>query len=136
MGVFGPVVRPPRGFLTFLVSNHFHRGAIRREAVGHNHFRIAISPHRFLQKRKRSLAIPPVGNEALQNFALVINCAPEIVLRAINLHKNLIQMPSPLRTLAHALRSFLPNFRCEHWPKPVPPKTDALMADVDSTLVE
>src|SRR5208282_6403569 len=67
-----------------------------------------------------------------QNLALVIDRPPEIAELAVDLHKDLIQMPTPLGKAAHVRYSPLSDLGGEHRAKPVPPKSDSLMADVRS----
>jgi len=130
------VVCPPRGFLAILVSNHFHCGSVGSQAIRDNHFWNAISLHRFLQKRKRSLTIPPFRDEALEDFTFMIYRAPKVMLLAIDLHEDFIEMPPLLRTLAHGLRSFLLDLRREHRSETVPPVTHAFMANIYAALVQ
>jgi len=95
--------------------------------------------YRFMALRKKiqcSLAISAFRNAAFQNFALMINRAPQIMLLAIDLDEDLIELPSPLRTLAHGLRSLLTDLRRKHRTKSVPPVTHAFMADVDAAFVD
>lgn len=51
--------------------------------------------HCFPEKFHPSLLVTALGNEAFENLAFVIHRSPEIVLLAINLHKDLVQMPPP-----------------------------------------
>jgi hypothetical protein len=43
-------------------------------------------------------------------------------------------MPPPLKIAAHMRHSPLADLGGEHWAKPVPPKPDGLVADVDPAL--
>ena len=60
--------------------------------------------------------------------------APELAELAVHLHKDLVQMPAPLRIAAHARDSSFADLGGEHRAKPVPPGADGLVADVDPTL--
>jgi hypothetical protein len=53
---------------------------------------------------------------------------------AINLHKDLVQMPAPLRIGSHLHDPPLSDLGGEYRPKPVPPKPDGLVADIDPAL--
>jgi len=64
----------------------------------------------------------------------MIDRAPEIAELAVDLHERLIQMPTPLRIEAHVRYPLLSDLGGEHRAKPVPPKPDGLMADVDPAL--
>ena len=62
--------------------------------------------------------------------------APKEMLLAIDLHEDLVQMPPPLWTLTHRLRSLLPDLRRKHRPETVPPMPYAFMTDIDLALVQ
>jgi hypothetical protein len=64
----------------------------------------------------------------------VIDSPPEIAELAVDLHKDLIQMPTPLSKASHVRDPPLPDLGSEHRAKPVPPKSDSLVADVDPAL--
>lgn len=66
----------------------------------------------------------------------MIDCAPQVTGLPVDLHKDLIQVPLPLRDLAHVARSADTDLTGEHWPETVHPKPHAFMTDVDSTLME
>jgi hypothetical protein len=61
--------------------------------------------------------------------------APDICTRAaeltVDLHEHLIQMPTPLGEAAQMRNPVLSDLCREHRAKPVPSKSDGLMADVD-----
>ena len=52
----------------------------------------------------------------------------------VNLHKNLVQMPLPVRICAHLADPFLANLCGKQWTKAVPAKSNRFMADVDAAL--
>ena len=64
-------------------------------------FLCAVAFHRFLQKDKCSLLIPGFGDVAFQHLTFMIDGAPEVMLYAIDLHEDLIQVPLPPSMLAH-----------------------------------
>lgn len=66
----------------------------------------------------------------------MVDSSPEIMRLSVNLHEDLIQMPSPLSDLAKLLGSAFPDLAGEHRTKPVPPVPDRLVADFDHPLVE
>src|SRR5208337_1477861 len=69
-----------------------------------------------------------------QDVAFVVDGAPEIAELAVDLHKDLIQMPAPLRIAAHMRDASLADLGREHRSKPIPPEPDGLMADIDPAL--
>jgi hypothetical protein len=64
----------------------------------------------------------------------MIDRAPKVAEPAVDLHEHLIQVPPPLRTVAHVRDPLLSDLGGEHRTKPVPPEPDGLMADLDPTL--
>src|SRR5271163_1037547 len=64
----------------------------------------------------------------------MIDGAPKIAEPAVDLHKDLIQMPAPMRIAAHLQDPILADLGRKHWPKPVPPETDGFVANVDPAL--
>ncbi len=93
----------------------------------------AIFLHDALQKLQRRSLVPLRRDHRFQNLAFVIDRPPEIAELAVDLHKDLIQMPTPLGEAAHVRYSPLSDLGGEHRAKPVP-KSDSLMADVDPPL--
>jgi hypothetical protein len=64
----------------------------------------------------------------------MVDGAPKIAKLAVDLHERLIQMPTPLRVAAYVRYPPLSDLGSKHRTKPVPPKPDRLMADVDAAL--
>lgn len=67
----------------------------------------------------------------------VLNESVSISLKLIGVRQREVGIAplAPLRTLAHRLSSSIPDFRCEHWAKPISPMTNAFMAGVDVAFV-
>jgi transposase len=61
------------------------------------------------------------------------NSPPKIVRLAVDLHEDLVEMPSPLRMRAIMNPSF-PDLRGKNRAEPIPPETHRLVADTDATL--
>src|SRR5271156_5476301 len=116
------------------VANLFYRRGIGAKPVGDDAPRPAISLHDALEKLQRRSLVPPRGDYGFQNLAFVIDSPPEIAELAVDLHEHLIQMPAPLRIAAHMRYPLLSNLGGEHRPKPIPPKPDCFVADVDPAL--
>jgi len=64
----------------------------------------------------------------------MIDAAPEVVPLAVDADEHLVEMPAPLRKVAHGLDSLPADLASEHGAEPVPPKPDRLMANIDSAL--
>ncbi len=66
----------------------------------------------------------------------MVDGAPEIVLDAIDLDENLIEVPLLWSMLSHVGSSFRPDLTSEDWTKAIAPVPHAFVTGVDSTLME
>ena len=98
--------------------------------------RFSIPFHKFLEENNCCLAIAALGNIGFQHFALVVDGTPQIVCFTIDLHKDLIKMPSPVGIILRSIDPFLTDFTCEQWTEPVPPIADCFMADIDVSFMK
>ena len=78
----------------------------------------------------------PDAKLAFQNLAFMINGTPRVMRHSINLHKNLIQMPLPVRTGAHPADPVSPDLSSKHRAKSIPPVPHRFVTDVDASLVQ
>jgi len=78
----------------------------------------------------------PDAKLAFQNLAFMINGTPRVMRHSINLHKNLIQMPLPVRTCAHPADPVSPDLSSKHRAKSIPPVPHRFVTDVDASLVQ
>ena len=69
-------------------------------------------------------------------YRFMVRCAPEIVLDAVDLHEDLIQVPLPLSMLAHVGGAFRPDLPGEDWTKSIDPEPHTFMADIDPALMQ
>jgi hypothetical protein len=83
--------------------------------------RAAMALHSFLREFQCYLAISPFCDEVFQDFSLVINRPLQIVLLAVDLHKNFVQMPLPVRICAHGIDPTSSDFSGKYWAKYVQP---------------
>ena len=95
------VVEMTTDLLAVAISYLFHCGTIRPKPVRDDRSWRSVSLPGFLQKPKCSGLIPGFGDVTFEYFTFVIDSPPEIVLDAINLHKDLIKVPLPLSLLTH-----------------------------------
>lgn len=65
----------------------------------------------------------------------MIDSAPEVVPLVLNLHEDLVQMPSPVAGL-HALNPSLPDLRSQQLSEGMPPEPHRLVADLDTAFAE
>ena len=66
----------------------------------------------------------------------MIRGPPKVVRFTVNLYENLVQMRLPVRIGTHPADPVSPDFGGKQRPKPVPPKSNCLMADVDPALMQ
>ena len=103
MGIFCAIVEMPAALLTAGISNLFHSRAIRLAPVSYDDPGIAIPFHGFSHEFQCGSLVPNFRNEGLQNFALMIQRAPQTVSLPTDLHEVSVLVPLPLRTLPHRL---------------------------------
>jgi hypothetical protein len=82
------------------------------------------------------LAVASLGNKGFQNFSFMIDGMPQVMCFSIDLHKYLVQVPSPVGMILGRMKSFLPYFTCEQRTEPVPPITHSLMANIDAPFMK
>src|SRR5208337_3868799 len=134
MRILGAIVEPTTNLLAIGVADLFHRRGIRAKPVGDDGTRPAIFLHDALEKFQRRSPVPLRSDDRFQNLAFMVDSAPEIAELAVDLLERLIQMPTPLRIAAHVRDPLLADLGGKHRAKPVPPKPDRLMADIDPPL--
>ena len=134
MRILRPIVEAATDLLPICGTDLFHRRRIRAKPVGDDLPRWAVFLYDPLQKLQRRSLVPLRRDHRLQDLAFMVDRAPEVAELAVDLHEVFIQMPAPLRIAAHVCHSPLADLGGEHWAKPVPPKPDGLMADVDPAL--
>lgn len=66
----------------------------------------------------------------------MVQSTPEIVSFTLDFDESFVQVPLPLRTLPHRLRTPFPDSVSEAGGDPVHPEPDAFMADIDPTLMQ
>ena len=104
--------------------------------VCYDDLRSAVSFHGFLQKRKCGLLITGFGDVAFQHFAFMVDGAPEVMLDAIDLHENLVEVPLPLGVQAHARGALRSDLSGEDRSKSIHPEPHAFMAYVDPAFMK
>src|SRR5271165_4627173 len=134
MRILRAIVEPTTDLVAVGIADLFHRRGIRAKAVGDDLPRSAVPLHDALEKLQRRGLVPLRSDDRSQNLAFMIDGAPQIAELAVNLHERLIQMPTPLRIAAHVRYPPFSDLGSKHRSKPVPPKPDRLMADVDPAL--
>ena len=64
----------------------------------------------------------------------MINCAPQVLSLAIDLHEHFIEVSAAVAKTAHPRNPLAPNFRSKHRHELAPPMPNRLVANVDPTL--
>lgn len=87
----------------------------------------------LLYEPKRGLSVAGLGDIALQDLALLVDCPPQVMQLSIDLLVNLVEVPLPLVETSHPAHTLVPHIGCEQRFKPVSPVPHGLMADFDLT---
>ena len=61
---------------------------------------------------------------------------PKVVCLAVDLHKNLVQMPLPIRIGTHLAGPLSADLGGEHRAKSIPPKSNRFVANLDAALMQ
>jgi hypothetical protein len=62
------------------------------------------------------------GDVALEDFAFMIDRAPQIMRLAVDLHEHLIKMPAPVTEALHPAHPLPPDVRRKQRSEPIPPE--------------
>ena len=73
-------------------------------------------------------------DKAFKDFTFVIDGAPQVMHLAVDLHVDLIEMPSPMSHALHPANPLPSDFPCEHRAKAVPPEPDSFMTKINAAL--
>src|SRR5271166_6991004 len=114
MRILRAIVEAPTDLLPICGADLIHRRRIRAKPVGDDLPRWAALLHDPLEKLQRRSLVPSCGDHSLQDFAFMVDSAPEIAELAVDLHEDFIQMPAPLRIAAHMRDASLANLGGEH----------------------
>jgi hypothetical protein len=134
MRILRPNIEATTDLLPICGADLVHRRGVRAKPVGDDLPRLAVPLHDALEKLQRRSFVPSCRDHRLQDLAFMVDGAPEIAELAVDPHKDLIQMPPPLRMAAQMCEASLADLGSEHWAKPVPPKPDGFVTDVDPAL--
>lgn len=136
MRILGAIVEMAAHFLAPFVSDRFHGRAIRRASVSHYDFGISEAFHCRSEEFQRRSLVALLCDIGFQNFAFMIHRALRVARFAAYLHKDLVQVPAPLRHLAHRFRSPLTDHIGKVSSEAIDPKTNTFVANIDASLVE
>jgi len=93
-----------------------------------------VALERLLHEGERCLLVSDLGDVALEDLAPLVDCAPEVMHLAVDLHIHLVEVPFPLAKALHSVHPLAPDIGCKQRAEPVPPMPHRLVADVDPVL--
>ncbi len=134
MAVFGPVVRPAPHLLFAGVTKLSHRSFVRGETIGGDLSGRTVAFERLLHEPQRCLLVALLGDIALEDLALLIDRAPQVVQLAVDLHVDFVEVPLPLPKTAHSTHPLALHIGSEQRPKSVPPQPNRLVANINPAL--
>ena len=134
--VLGPVVEPAPRLTVIPAAEVLQGSTIGPKAIGNDHLRPTVPLHGFLEKSRCGLAVTSLRHEAFEHLTFMMNSPPEVTGHAVDPHEDLVEVPTPVPTGAHAVNALASDFSREHRPEPVPPKSHCLMADLDPALMQ
>jgi len=94
--VLGAIVGPATGFLLVADAKLTQRRAIGSQTIRHELISGAVPLQCFLEEFQCCFLISRFGHEALENLAFMIDRPPKVVLLAVDLHKDFVQVPTPV----------------------------------------
>lgn len=122
--------------MAMLIADLFHSSTVRAELVGYDNFWGPIALHRFSQEFQGRSLVPGLRDVSFEDLAFMVDRAPEVVRLASNLHEHFVQVPAPLRHLAHSLGSPFPDRSRKMGPEPLDPEPHTFMTNINATLME
>ena len=73
--------------------------------------------HGFPEDSQCGFSIPALGHKGLQDFASVVERSPDVARDAVDLHKDRIQMPSPVWQGPHTIDPLASGLGGNIWPQ-------------------
>lgn len=104
-------------------------------AIRHHLLGASVPLQRFLQEFQRSLLVARLRHEAFEHLSFVVDGPPKTVPLAVNLHKDLVKVPSPAAR-PNPRNPTLSDFRGEHRSEAVSPKPDRPVTDFNAAFVQ
>ena len=95
-----------------------------------------ILPHCFLQEFQPSSLIPLLRDIAFQDFAFMVDSAPEVVTLVSDFDEDLVQVALPLRTPPHGFGPPFPDLVCEVCAEAVDSEADTFVTYINAAFVE
>jgi hypothetical protein len=136
VGILDAIVQPAADLALVDCAQALERRAIGSKPIRDDRLGLAMLVKRLSQEFQCCLLVTTLRDEAFEHLALVIDSAPEIVFHPVDLHENLVEVPSSMPERPHRLDPATTDLRGENGAKPVPPEPDRFMRDVDASLVQ
>ena len=134
--ILRPVVEMSSGEMPICCTDLAQSGRVGSQQIGDDFFRQAVAPDHFLEKFQSCLSIPLPAHIDFENLTFVIDGAPHIVLYAVDLHEDLVQMPAPLWSTVKSGNPFAADFAGKDGTEPLPPEAYRFVADVDAAFMQ
>ncbi len=108
--VLGAIVEPPARLLFFEHVQFSEYRVVRRKTIRQDLFGTTIALHKLLDIFQYSMLILAFCDNHLQHSAFVVDGVPKVRPPAVDLHKDLIQMPLPFRVCSQFLNTLYSEF--------------------------
>ena len=133
--VLGSVVEPAPRFLSICGTNIPQCSTVGPKSICDDYLGLSVLSHRLLEEFQCGFLVACLGDEAFQDLPFVVHRAPQVVPLAVDLHEHLVEMPLPVAR-SHPVDPALLDLTGEHRAKPMPPKSNSFVADIDAALVK
>ena len=121
MRILNSIVEPSFDFPKEFDTEIIHSCWVRSKAISHNFNRASVALQRLLEEPQSRGFITFLGDVALQNLALVIDSAPQLMRLSIDLHEDFVDGPTPVCVAFHAANALPFDIGCKQRAEPVPP---------------
>ena len=101
MAVFNPVIGPAAHLAFPGIAQLGHRSTVRAQAIGGDFLRRTVALQRLLHEGEGGGLVALLGDEALEDLAFLVDCAPQLDHLPIQLHVHFVEVPAPVPEAAH-----------------------------------
>ena len=126
---------PSDQLIASFISDEFHFRMIWTEPVSDDYVWFSVLFYDFLHDSQSSFMVTSLWNKSFEHFDLMNNGALEIMCLAIDLHKDLVEVPAQSWLIRGSMYPFLAKFTSKHWAKPVPSITYSFATYIDATFM-
>ena len=136
MRILDAIVQPAADLALVDCADSLQGRAVGCEPVSDDRFHKTVSTQRFSQELQCCLLVQTLRHEAFEHLSLVINGAPEAMLKPVDLDENFVEVPPPVTEMTHCLNPAASDLGRKNCPEPDPPEPHRFMRDIDSALVQ